>query len=85
MTEETELSENVLAAIKAGRKIDAIKILREERNLGLKEAKHVVDKHIGENSHLSIDRSRPGNISLTPLLLAALITGVLYFAYKALP
>ena len=36
-------SEQVLAAVDAGRKIEAIKILREETGLGLADAKHAID------------------------------------------
>jgi len=38
-----EPSDEVIALAAAGRKIDAIKQLRAERGLGLKEAKDVVD------------------------------------------
>ena len=37
-------SSAVLEAVDAGRKIDAIKLLREETGLGLKEAKHEIDQ-----------------------------------------
>ena len=55
--ERVSLSESVLdspnppsvdAYIRAGRKIDAIKLLRQETGLGLKEAKHEVDKRMRE-------------------------------------
>ena len=38
-----EPSEDVIAAAAAGRKIEAIKLLRAEQGLGLAEAKSVVD------------------------------------------
>lgn len=38
-----EISDQVISAIDAGHKIEAIKILREETGLGLKDAKDVVD------------------------------------------
>jgi hypothetical protein len=84
MTKETEISENVLAAIKTNRKIDAIKLLREEQNLDLKAAKDIVDTYIAKNPNLAISQSRQGSFSITPLLLAAVVTTALYFAYKAL-
>ena len=40
---DLEISDQVIAAIDAGRKIEAIKILREQTGLGLKDAKDVVD------------------------------------------
>lgn len=39
----TAYSDRVLEAVTAGRKIEAIKLLREETGMGLKEAKHAVD------------------------------------------
>jgi len=45
MDSDLELSAQVLNAIHAGRKIDAIKLLRKERGLGLKEAKDIVDAY----------------------------------------
>lgn len=44
MTTGTGLSEPVMQAIRSGRTIHAIKLLREETGLGLKEAKDVVDR-----------------------------------------
>jgi hypothetical protein len=41
---ETQFSEAVLGALNQGRKITAIKLLREERGLGLKEAKQAIDR-----------------------------------------
>jgi hypothetical protein len=41
---ETEYSDAVLSAVTAGRKIMAIKLLREERGLGLKEAKQAIHR-----------------------------------------
>jgi len=40
---DLEISDQVIAAIDAGHKIEAIKILREETGLGLSEAKDVID------------------------------------------
>jgi len=42
-----EIPPEVLAAIEAGRKIEAIKLLRERTGLGLREAKRVVDALAG--------------------------------------
>jgi ribosomal protein L7/L12 len=40
-----QLPDNVTAALRAGHKIDAIKLLREATGLGLKEAKELIDQH----------------------------------------
>ncbi len=41
-----QLSETVVQLIQAGRTISAIKQLREETGMGLKEAKHRIDKEV---------------------------------------
>ena len=41
---DLKISDDVISAIDAGRKIEAIKILREENGLGLAEAKSVADQ-----------------------------------------
>ena len=49
---DVEVSDAVVAAVDAGNKIEAIKILREETGLGLAEAKDVVD---------ALDKARRGD------------------------
>ncbi len=39
-----DLPDNVLDALRRGRKIEAIKLLRKQRGIGLKEAKDAVDQ-----------------------------------------
>ncbi len=56
---ETAYSEAVLRAINEGRKITAIKLLREERGLGLKEAKQAIDR---------LDRARRGDAADHPAM-----------------
>ena len=60
MNPESELPEDVLAAIHENRKIEAIKLLREHRNIGLKEAKEIVDAYAAE--HPQLITSRPLNL-----------------------
>ena len=43
MTAETGLPDNVVAALKRGNKVEAIKLLREQTGAGLKEAKDAVE------------------------------------------
>lgn len=45
MSDEITLDENVLKAVREGHKIEAIKLLREKENLGLKEAKEIIDRY----------------------------------------
>lgn len=81
MTGEVKLSDEILAAIRANRKIKAIKLLREEQNIGLKEAKDVVDKYVAGNPQISENRSR-SDFRMAPLLFAAAVTAAIYFAYR---
>ena len=46
MSDEPRLSEAVVACIESGRKIEAIKLLREESGVGLAEAKQAVDAYV---------------------------------------
>jgi len=47
-TTETGFSPAVQDAMRRNRKIDAIKLLREEQKIGLKEAKDIIDAHFAE-------------------------------------
>jgi len=42
--QKIELESEVIELIHAGKKIEAIKALRERRNIGLKESKDIVDQ-----------------------------------------
>ena len=70
----SQLPANVLAALKRGRTVEAIKLLREATGLGLKEAKDAIDGHTsGEPIALSV---RSGSLeSLPPEVLAELRQG----------
>ena len=48
-TTHTNLPEDVKQAIHQNRKIEAIKLLREQSGLGLKEAKQQVDEYVREH------------------------------------
>ena len=47
------LPADVIAALHEGRKIDAIKLLREQRGIGLKEAKQEVDAYLRDHPQLA--------------------------------
>lgn len=49
MNEVTQLSDEAIAALGRGNKIEAIKITREKNGLGLKEAKDVVEAYAKSN------------------------------------
>jgi hypothetical protein len=79
MTNETQLPADVTEAIRANRKIDAIKLLREHRGLGLKEAKHAVDAYIRENPQLIPQQSSGGGLGRgVKIVLGVVIAYALY-------
>lgn len=49
MNSTPDLPADVISAIQANQKIEAIKLLREARDLGLKEAKHAVEAYARAN------------------------------------
>lgn len=55
-----DLPPEVLAALQQGRKIEAIKLLRELKGIGLKEAKDAVDSHAFERQPGVVSVVRPG-------------------------
>ena len=52
-TNAPPLSTAAISALQEGNKIEAIKIVREERNIGLKEAKDAVDDYVRSEPSLS--------------------------------
>ncbi len=67
----TDLPAEVIAAIQAGRKIEAIKLLREAEGLGLKESKNAVEAYIRSNPSLQQPQSK-SNVFLTIVFLLLL-------------
>ena len=49
MNTEMELPADVVAEIKANRKVSAIKLLRAHQSIGLKEAKKIVDDYVDKH------------------------------------
>jgi len=80
MDSNLELPAQVLNAIHTGRKIDAIKLLRKERGLGLKEAKDIVDAYTVANPQLVVQRSSSGGTGAIMVVLA--IAAAAYAAYR---
>ncbi len=79
---ETEYSDAVLSAVTAGRKITAIKLLREERGLGLKEAKQAIDRleraRRGAAAGHPAMQDHGGGILVVRLVVAIILLVVIY-------
>jgi len=78
---DKNLPDKVIEAINRSRKIEAIKLLREEWNIDLKEAKDCVDNYISENKELPPVRSRNSETGLVRFVMIILILIILAAAY----
>lgn len=79
-----ELPADVRDAVDANRKIEAIKLLREQQSLGLKEAKEIVDAYIDENRHVIGDQRSGQESGIGRILVIVIAGGIIYAAYRAL-
>jgi len=72
-----ELPAEAIAALKNGSKIEAIKCVREQQGLGLKEAKELVEQFIEANTeiknHMLSANATSAKISLRWLIVIVLI------------
>ena len=84
MSEPPELPANVITAIQAHRKIEAIKLLREAKGIGLREAKEIVEAYIKASPHLEINKRSGSRSPMSPLILFVLLAVVGYLAYHLL-
>lgn len=82
---ENELPADVIDAIRRGRKIEAIKILREAKNLGLANAQVLVDTawrtHGPEKQIKSFADEPQGLRTLGKFLASALVVIAVYYFY----
>ena len=77
-------SSAVLQAVDAGRKIDAIKLLREETGLGLKEAKHEIDQlAILRRPQSAAMPEQGGAGAVVTIALVGLILAAIYWFFFA--
>ena len=75
-----ELEPEVRALIHEGRKIDAIKKLREMRGLGLREAKEKVDAYASQYERLNPSVQKGGSANWLVFLIILGVAG--YFLYR---
>ncbi len=83
---DDEFPVEVLDAIKANRKIEAIKLLREATVLDLKEAKEAVDNYMAANPDLKPGENRGAkqDSSLGRFILFALFVAAVIGVYQYL-
>ena len=82
MTTENSLPPEVIRAIEQGRKIEAIKLLREASGLGLANAKVLVDKasreHAPKHAHPRVVDDR---VNIWPLVKTLLFVAIAFAVY----
>jgi ribosomal protein L7/L12 len=79
---DPDLPSDVIDAIRANRKIDAIKRLREHRGMGLKEAKHVVEAYARENPQATTVAPHQAESGVGRIVVIAIAMGAAYVAYR---
>ncbi len=78
-TEKISLEDEVVQQILAGRKVAAIKALRNLRGIGLKESKQLVELYAQQNN-IFASKAEKGNISSYVAFIILLIG--CYFMFK---
>ena len=81
---EPDLPADVVAAINENRKIEAIRLLSEQHNLDLAEAKRLVDLYAAKNPRLLAGAEMKDEGSGGKLLFAVIVVVGLYLAWKYL-
>ena len=83
MNTEDEFPSDVITPLHAGRKIDVIKLLREHRGIGLKEAKHDVETYARDNA-ATMPPAIKSESSAGRLVMIVIILAVGYVIYDNL-
>ena len=82
MTPENFDSE-IVAALRAGRKIEAIKLVRTKYHMGLKEAKKCVEDYLERHPELKVERSAAAPGKAFMLMLIAVLTSIAYWIFQS--
>ena len=82
MMENSDLSPDIMRAIEAGRKIEAIKLLRAERGIDLKEAKTIIDHEMAAYRKANPGAEGQANSGgLSMVVVFVVLAGILYFVF----
>ena len=82
MTAETGLPDKVVEALKRGNKIEAIKLLRAQTGVGLKEAKDAVDAG-GLTAGIAGPAKSPGEVTRVkiPWVIIVVVVALLLYTF----
>ena len=78
---DSELPQDVVRAIDAGRKIEAIKLLREATGLGLANAKVLVDRASRQRAGQNPQPGLPDQETGLPRLIKSLLVAIAIYAF----
>ena len=76
------VSEKALEFLREGKKIDAIKVVREETGLGLKDSKELVEKVLEENSEVNQLYSAQSRAGVKKFLFIVSFMVLIYLIYQ---
>lgn len=82
MNTEIEMPEDVVAELKANRKVTAIKLLRKHLGVGLKEAKEIVDEYMEQNPSASTLKTPETDTGIGRIVILVIGVGIIYGIYK---
>jgi len=84
--DKQKLPEEALAALESGKKIEAIKSVRMSFNVGLKEAKEIVEAYIEADpefkQRISVANNHAAQSAFSGLLVIAVIVLLIYYFIK---
>ena len=80
--ETVSVSEKALEFLREGKKIDAIKVVREETGLGLKDSKELVEKVLEENSEVNQLYSAQSRAGVKKFLFIVSFMVLIYLIYQ---
>ncbi len=85
MSKTNSIPPSAVAALNAGRKVEAIRIVRESQGIGLKEAKDLVESYVALHPELRSQIEQRRSRGARGLLMWALLLGILtWFAVQYL-
>lgn len=82
MNIETELPDEVIAELEAGRKLSAIKLLRTRQGLDLKDAKEIVEAYLEDHPTVSAHQVPQTDSGIGRIIILIIGVGVIYAIYR---
>ena len=74
----------IVHAIQHGRKIEAIKHVRQHYQVGLKQAKQIVEEYIAENGGAENEQPETAGLTIERVILLLIVAAIIYGLYDYL-